>query len=170
MRCRAVPAALSPPAAFSAPSVLTLSPGAAARAALPRGRGSGAAGRNRGEDGSAAVAALGEQRAPAPPAPRCPRPSRRVTCHDLGRLEELVGVQVAGLRQQAPPRPQRSQERPQPPRRHVGPAPPAARGRRTGAGAPQSGPSAQARNASSAASERRSVTQSNYTRTDGSVR
>lgn len=115
------------------------------------------------------MAALGEQRAPAPPAPRCPRPSRRVTCHDLGRLEELVGVQVAGLRQQAPPRPQRSQERPQPPRRHVGPAPPAARGRRTGAGAPQSGPSAQARNASSAASERRSVTQSNYTRTDGSL-
>lgn len=56
-------------------------------------------------------------------------------------------MQVAGLRQQAPPRPQRSQKRPQPPRRHVGPAPPAARGRTTPAGAPQSAPSAQARNA-----------------------
>lgn len=54
------------------------------------------------------------------PSPASPDSARRLTCHHLGRLEELVRVQVAGLRQQAPARPQRGQQRPQPLRPHAG--------------------------------------------------
>lgn len=74
----------------------------------------------------------------APPGPtRAARPPRRLTCHHLGRLEELVGVQVAALRQQAPAGAQRGQQRPQPPRPHAGTGRRTrpARGRRSGGAA-----------------------------------
>lgn len=83
--------------------------------------------------------------APGRPSPAAAaRSSRRLTCHHLGRLEELIGVQVAGLRQQAPAGPQRCQQRPQPAAPHTGPhtcpGPRPARGRPTdgrGAAAPR---------------------------------